>query len=99
MSRYSFVSIHYFHIFLCIIGRTTIVIAHRLTTIENAHYIYVLDRGSVIEEGTHETLMAKEGSKYQQMVKSQQIKKTNDDKDDIIAKAKEDEKQICMLIF
>ncbi|CAF3842261.1 unnamed protein product [Rotaria sp. Silwood1] len=43
------------------IGRTTIVIAHRLTTIQNAHQIYVLDNGSVIEQGTHETLMEKEG--------------------------------------
>ncbi|CAF3813018.1 unnamed protein product, partial [Adineta steineri] len=53
-------------------NRTTIVIAHRLTTIQNADYIYVLDEGSVIEEGTHETLLAKEGGKYQTMVKMQQ---------------------------
>ncbi|CAF1062292.1 unnamed protein product [Rotaria sordida] len=43
-------------------GRTTIVIAHRLTTIQNAHQIYVLDNGTVIEQGTHEILMAKEGA-------------------------------------
>ncbi|CAF2670966.1 unnamed protein product [Rotaria sp. Silwood2] len=42
-------------------GRTTIVIAHRLTTIQNAHQIYLLDNGSVIEQGTHKTLMAKQG--------------------------------------
>ncbi|CAF3747291.1 unnamed protein product, partial [Rotaria sordida] len=43
-------------------GRTTIVIAHRLTTIQNAHQIYVLDNGTVIEQGTHEILIAKEGA-------------------------------------
>ncbi|CAF4420485.1 unnamed protein product, partial [Rotaria sp. Silwood2] len=43
-------------------GRTTIVIAHRLTTIQNAHQIYLLDNGSVIEQGTHKTLMAKQGA-------------------------------------
>ncbi|CAF4269466.1 unnamed protein product [Rotaria sp. Silwood2] len=62
-------------------GRTTIVIAHRLTTIQNADQIYVLDNGSVIEQGTHETLMAKRRGKYQAMVKRQQIEKINDDKD------------------
>ncbi|CAF4002547.1 unnamed protein product [Rotaria sordida] len=80
-------------------GRTTIVIAHRLTTIQNAHQIYVLDNGSVIEQGTHETLMAREGGKYQAMVKRQQMERIYDDQDDMISiqKAKEeDEKFICM---
>ncbi|CAF4958786.1 unnamed protein product [Rotaria sp. Silwood1] len=53
-------------------GRTTIVIAHRLTTIQNAHRIYVLHNGCVIEQGTHETLMSKEGSRYRDMMKAQQ---------------------------
>ncbi|CAF1578372.1 unnamed protein product [Rotaria sordida] len=78
-------------------GRTTIVIAHRLTTIQNAHHIYVLDNGSVIEQGTHETLMAKEGGKYQSMVKCQQIERINDDQDDMMSIQKtteEDEKSI-----
>ncbi|CAF2124172.1 unnamed protein product, partial [Rotaria magnacalcarata] len=78
-------------------GRTTIIIAHRLTTIQNAHRIYVLDSGKVIEQGTHETLMTKEGGKYQEMVKRQQIKRINTDRNDIISMAKlyeEDEKHI-----
>jgi len=42
-------------------GRTTIVIAHRLTTVLDADSIYVLDRGHVVESGTHGELIAKGG--------------------------------------
>ena len=42
-------------------GRTSIIIAHRLTTIRNADYIYVLDHGKIIEEGSHNTLLQKKG--------------------------------------
>ncbi len=42
-------------------GRTTLVIAHRLSTIRNADRIIVLVNGEIIEEGTHETLLARQG--------------------------------------
>lgn len=42
-------------------GRTTIVIAHRLSTVQNAHQIIVLNQGQIIEKGTHNELMKKKG--------------------------------------
>ena len=42
-------------------GRTTIVIAHRLSTVRLAQHIVVIDRGSIVEQGTHEELLARNG--------------------------------------
>jgi subfamily B ATP-binding cassette protein MsbA len=42
-------------------GRTTFVIAHRLSTVSNAHRIVVIVNGQIVEEGTHQTLIACEG--------------------------------------
>ncbi len=45
-------------------GRTTITIAHRLTTVQNADRIIVLGKEGIMEEGTHESLLSKEGTYY-----------------------------------
>ena len=52
------------------VGRTTLVIAHRLATIKNADRIVVLEDGKVIDEGTHDQLVAKEG-RYAELAKLQ----------------------------
>lgn len=58
-------------------GRTTLVIAHRLTTIENADRIVVLNEGSIVEQGDHATLVSKGGS-YADLLNSQHRDESKD---------------------
>uniref|UniRef100_A0AC35GLM7 Uncharacterized protein n=1 Tax=Panagrolaimus sp. PS1159 TaxID=55785 RepID=A0AC35GLM7_9BILA len=54
-------------------GRTTITIAHRLSTVKNADNIIVFDKGNIIESGTHTELMEKVNGFYRKLVSSQEI--------------------------
>ena len=52
--------------------RTMVVIAHRLSTVGNADYIYVIDKGKVIEAGTYDELHGKRGA-FTKMVEDQKL--------------------------
>ncbi len=62
-------------------GRTTIAIAHRLSTLHKANRLVVLDRGEVVEVGNHDELMAKQGAYYRLYLA--QIRNVDTDLDDI----------------
>ncbi|MFP4529595.1 MAG: ABC transporter ATP-binding protein, partial [Candidatus Kapaibacterium sp.] len=47
-----------------LVGRTAIIIAHRLSTVRNADEICYLDKGHIVERGTHDELMKKRGLYY-----------------------------------
>ena len=51
-------------------NRTAVVIAHRLSTVKNAHQIVVLEKGKIIEKGNHQELIKLKGS-YYHLVKNQ----------------------------
>ncbi len=69
-------------------GRTTIAIAHRLSTLQRANRLVVMDRGKVVEEGPHEELMAREGAYYR--LYQAQARNVDTDMDDK-AKSREDD--------
>jgi ABC-type multidrug transport system fused ATPase/permease subunit len=48
-------------------GRTAIVIAHRLSTIQKMDRIIVIDKGQILEEGNHESLLKNENSLYKKL--------------------------------
>lgn len=58
-------------------GRTTITIAHRLSTIKDAHNIVVMSSGRIVEQGTHNDLLAKQGA-YYNLVTAQNIARVNE---------------------
>jgi ATP-binding cassette subfamily B protein len=52
-------------------GRTLVVVAHRLSTVRRADHIVVLEQGRVVEQGTHEELVALAGGRYRSLVENQ----------------------------
>jgi subfamily B ATP-binding cassette protein MsbA len=64
-------------------GRTTLVIAHRLSTVTTADLIYVIDNGRVIEKGDHEALMSQSGA-YHRLYNLQFSEEASSEDDDQI---------------
>ena len=71
-------------------GRTTVIIAHRLTTIRDADIIMVFKEGRVVEQGTHDELMQIRNGIYQKLA-TQSEQKEEENQDNGIARRKEGE--------
>src|SRR6202044_1383441 len=63
-------------------GRTTITIAHRLSTIRDAHCIFVMGDGLVLEQGTHDELLHKPDGHYSRLVQDQALREKQDNIND-----------------
>lgn len=74
-------------------GRTTIAIAHRLSTIKDADNIVVMSQGKIIEQGTHNELLKKQGA-YHSLVTAQAIATVNPDVDDTSSSEEENEVEL-----
>jgi len=76
-------------------GRSTIVVAHRLSTIMNADVIYVMEKGIVVESGSHRSLLEKGGA-YTALVAKQQLKTGGTDAEPTVIAEKVDIDEVVM---
>ena len=58
------------------VGRTTLIIAHRLSTVRALDRLLVFDRGEIVEEGRHEALVRKDGGIYRRLFERQALELT-----------------------
>ncbi|CAL4909399.1 unnamed protein product [Urochloa decumbens] len=64
------------------VGRTTLVVAHRLSTVRNAHCISVVSKGKLVEQGHHDELVKDPNGAYSQLIRLQETQQENDRKSD-----------------
>jgi ATP-binding cassette subfamily B (MDR/TAP) protein 1 len=64
------------------VGRTTLVVAHRLSTVRNAHCISVVSKGKLVEQGHHDELVKDRNGAYSQLIQLQETQQENDCKSD-----------------
>jgi ABC-type multidrug transport system fused ATPase/permease subunit len=77
-------------------GRTIVLVAHRLSTVRNANNIAVLDKGALVEQGTHEQLLEIKDGVYERLVRRQLNKVSNRILDDPEAEDTSDDINILL---
>ncbi len=70
------------------VGRTTITIAHRLSTIKDAHQIFVMGDGLVLQQGTHSELLRDENGAYARLVHAQKLRESTETQDSELSSAR-----------
>ena len=73
-------------------GRTTVIVAHRLSTVRNADKIIVIESGKAVEEGSHDELLGIDGGKYNNLIKIQ-LSQTDDGENDVNKEIEDDVKK------
>ncbi|PIN20100.1 Multidrug/pheromone exporter, ABC superfamily [Handroanthus impetiginosus] len=64
------------------VNRTTVIVAHRLSTVRNAHVIAVIQQGKMVEKGTHVELLQDPEGAYSQLIRLQEVNKDNEHADE-----------------
>ncbi|KAF1968863.1 hypothetical protein BU23DRAFT_558232 [Bimuria novae-zelandiae CBS 107.79] len=67
-------------------GRTTVIVAHRLSTVQHANQIFVLHKGRIVERGTHTALLAKHGKYFELWHKTQTVRRLKRNLDQVESK-------------